>query len=700
MKFIYSLIIALFIGLHIGSAQKLDRSKLPASGPAPAVKLGTPETFTLANGLKVFVVRNTKLPKVSFNMVLDIDPLLEGDKAGLASISGGLLETGTKTRTKEQIDEEIDQMGAVFGTNSRGLYASSLSKHTPKLFEIMADVLLNPNFSQAELDKAKKRRISSLASQKDNPNAISSRVTNMLLYGNKHPYGEQETKESIQNIRLEDINNYYNTYFKANIGYFAIVGDITLTQAKTLVEKHFSTWATGTVPKTVIPEVIPPAKTKVVLVDRPASVQSVVYIVNPADLKPGTPNNVPTQVMNDILGSSEARLFNNLREKHGFTYGAYSNISTDKYITKFGAGASVRNAVTDSSIVEILKEMNNISATLPSQEELDKSKTAQAGNFVFMLENPQTIANFAINQARYNVPADYYQNYLKSIEGVTAQDIQAMAQKYVMPNNAYIVVVGKASEIADKLKKFGEIEYRDAMGLVLEAPAPPAPKPIAKPAEATINPQTILDTYIEKIGGKAKIEAINDYSLQYAGEMNFNGNAMTSITSLSKARPNKSAQEMRIMGQVGMRMVTNGQKALSEQRGNKREMSAEEQAVMAARASMFYELNPTTAGMVTKYIGLEKIDGKECHNIEFTIGKKSWNEFYQKDSGLKVQTSETAKSPQGEMTISTIFKDYKVIDGILWPHTLVNNFGRGEIENSLEKVKVNKGVDEKVFKID
>jgi zinc protease len=317
-----------------------------------------------------------------------------------------------------------------------------------------------------------------------------------------------------------------------------------------------------------------------------------------------------------------------------------------------------------------------------------------------MLENPQTIANFAINQARYNVPADYYQNYLKSIEGVTAQDIQAMAQKYVMPNNAYIVVVGKASEIADKLKKFGEIEYRDAMGLVLEAPAPPAPKPIAKPAEVTINPQTILDTYIEKIGGKAKIEAINDYTLQYAGEMNFNGNAMTSITSLSKARPNKSAQEMRIMGQVGMRMVTNGPKALSEQRGNKREMSAEEQAVMAARASMFYELNPTTAGMVTKYIGLEKIDGKECHNIEFTIGKKSWNEFYQKDSGLKVQTSETAKSPQGEMTISTIFKDYKVIDGILWPHTLVNNFGRGEIENSLEKVKVNKGVDEKVFKID
>src|SRR5690554_1451904 len=227
------LIISLFVS-SLAVAQ-IDRTKLPEPGPAPEIKLGDVEDFTLPNGLKVFVVENNKLPRVAFSLVLERDPLFEGEKAGMTGFVGGMLTAGTSNRTKEELDEEVDFIGASLNAGSTSIYAASLKKHQDKTLELMSDVLFNPVFPPSELDKLKKQALSSLAASKDNPDAISSRLTTAMVYGKDHPYGETQTDQTIENITVEDIKNYYETYFKPNIAYLAIVGDIDEKEAEKVV---------------------------------------------------------------------------------------------------------------------------------------------------------------------------------------------------------------------------------------------------------------------------------------------------------------------------------------------------------------------------------------------------------------------------------------------------------------------------------
>ena len=182
-----------FVLLYQSLFGQLDRTKKPMPAPAPEIKIGQYQSFELPNGLKVFVVENHKLPRVALSLVLDTDPVIEGSKSGYVSTMGELMSKGTTTRKKEQLDEEIDFIGASLSTSSTGIYASSLKKHSDKLLELMTDVLLNPSFPQEELDKIKKQTLSGLALQKDDPDAISDNVSNVLVYGKNHPYGEIET---------------------------------------------------------------------------------------------------------------------------------------------------------------------------------------------------------------------------------------------------------------------------------------------------------------------------------------------------------------------------------------------------------------------------------------------------------------------------------------------------------------------------
>lgn len=463
MKHIFFSFITL-CSLYTASAQ-LDRSIVPSPGPAPEIKIGRIESFTLDNGLKVFVVENHKLPRVSFNLLLDFDPILEGDKAGYASMAGELIKTATLTRTKDQIDKELALTGATLNTSATNIFASGLKKHMDKLTELMADVVMNAKFVPEEFDKLKKQNESSLAAQKENPNSIMGRLSDKAIYGNAHPYGENMTIETLANITLWDCENYYKTFFRPNVGYLAIVGDITLDEAKSLINKRLGSWRKGEIPTAKYPRISAPTKNVVEFVNRESSVQSVVKVANPILLSPGSADEIPAKVMNSILGGgASGRLFQNLREKHAYTYGAYSSIASDKILGEFAASASVRNAVTDSSIMQILTEMRRIRNEDISKDVLERTLNFMAGNFARSLENPQTIATFAINTARYNLPSDYYTNYLKNLATVSTEDVRRAANRYVMPETTHIIVVGSGKEVASKLKAFGEVIEYDASG--------------------------------------------------------------------------------------------------------------------------------------------------------------------------------------------------------------------------------------------
>ncbi len=445
----------------------MDRSSIPQPGQAPEIKIAKPAAFVLRNGLRVFVVEDHKIPKVSYLMIFDSDPVLEGKNAGYVSIAGQLIGTETKNRKKDQIDEEIDYIGAKLSYSGESVYASCLKKHNEKLLELMADGVQNSVFTEGELKKTKKRNITALSVNENDPNYIASRLLDVLIYGKSHPYGEIASENSLSSVSVELCRKYYEQFYRPNNAYLSIVGDITIDEARELVESYFGKWQSAVVPAFKYKTPIPPQKNVIVIVDKPDAVQSVIKIGYPINYYIGCPSYLELAAANTILGGGTYRLFDNLREKHGYTYGAYSKVTPNENVGYFMAYASVRSAVSDSAVIQFLYEMNRMSSETVSEKELTAVKTNIGGNFALSLEDPNNVARFAYNIVKFNLPLDYYTNYLKSIDAITADDIKNVSSKYILPSNSYILLVGKASEIASKMKTLspdGKVLFYDING--------------------------------------------------------------------------------------------------------------------------------------------------------------------------------------------------------------------------------------------
>ncbi len=686
IKKILSIALMTFVPLFA----QLDRSKLPQPAPAPEVKIGEYESFELPNGLKVFVVENHKLPRVTFSLFIDIDPILEGNHVGYVSAAGELLRTGTKTRTKDKIDEEIDFIGAELSTSPNGITASALEKHKEKILEIMSDIILNANFKQEELDKIKKQMLSSIAVSKDEPNSIARRVSSVLMFGNNHPYGEPETEESVNSITLEMCKNYYETYFKPNAAYLAVVGDINKEKAKSLIQKYFGKWEKKDVPKNFYETPKPPLINKVCLVDRPSSVQSVIAICYPAELKIGSEDEIKASVMNLILGgSATGRLFMNLRESKGYTYGSYSQLKADPIAGSFFAFAQVRNSVTDSAITEILKEMKRIRNEKVSEQELEKAKNYLAGEFIRSLENPATIARFAINTARFNLPKDYYKNYLKNLAAVTADDVLESAKKYIKPANAYILVVGNGEEISKNLTNLsitGKIEYYDVFG----NPYDPSLKKL--PAGLTV--EQVINKYIEVIGGKENLLKVKDRVIKLTGStqgMNIN-------VTISQKYPNKLMQLIDA-GVFQQKTIFDGEKGKVEVMGQSQELNSEQVESLKEQA-LDAPLDYAKYGLKPELAGIESINGKDAYKVVLTSssGKKT-TQYYDVESGLLIRTISNVTTPQGSFMQTMDLSDYKEVQGLKYPFKFVQSFGPQSIELNVSSVEVNTNLPDSLFEV-
>lgn len=679
MKKIY--IALLFLAPLAATAQvKIDRTKAPKPAAAPKIQIADPVAFTLPNGLKVFVVQNTKLPRVSATLTIDRDPVIEGDKAGLVSLAGGLLTRGTEKRTKAELDEAVDFLGGDLSGSATSVRVSSLTNNFPKLMEIMAEVALHPGFSAEELEKLRKQTLTSLQSAKDNPNAISGNVTNKLLYGKDHPYGEIETETTVKNVKVDDIKNYYNTYWKPNISYLVFVGDITPAAAKSLAEKYFSAWKQGTVSKTQYTQPKAPAKTYIAVVDRPASVQSVIKLVAPIDLKPGSKNAIPSSVMNEILGSSSGRLFANLREKYGFTYGAYSSTSPDKLVGEFNASASVRTEKTDSAIGQFLYEFNRLRNEAISAEEVSRMKNYLSGSFARSLEQPATIANFALNIARYNLPRDYYRNYLTNLANVSATAVQQMAKTYVDPEHLHIVIVGNAKAITG-LEKYGEVKYFDIYGNEVA-------KPVEKKVDASVTPQAVLQKAIAATGGAA-ISNIKDMSM--TGTVTIQGNELA----ISEKRIVGSGYSRSVMYQtmaVQQESLVDGTYTKVTQGANQ-PVDDKGKEEMNERAAYFEEAYMLSKNYSFKVTGVEGVEGKDAYAVEVTTpAGRTFTNYYDVQSGLKVKTTMQRESPMGSVTVQIYYKNYTEKNGVKFPTKMTYDLGRFVQDIEIKDLQVNTGL--------
>ena len=668
-------IAAAFLFSGMVYAQNIDINAMPKPGPTPAINIAKPSTFKLKNGLTVLVVENNKLPRVNIRLTIDRPPVYEGNIVGVGEIMADQLGMGTTKLSKEEFNKKIDFLGAYLSFSSEGAGANTLSKYSTQVISLMADAVVNPKFSAEEVSKSKERTIEGLKTKEKDAGEIARRVDNALTYGKNTALGEFVTEESINRIQLKDVQDFYKKYYAPDNAYLVIVGDVKTSEIKKLVEKEFGKWKkSGTKFAALEPTKNLPA-TEINIVDVPTAVQSVIHVGNPTTLQMKDPQYFSGVIANHILGGAETRLFMNLREKNGYTYGAYSHLSTNKYSPYFSANASVRNEVTDKAVVEFMNELKGISQIKP--EELANAKAKLKGEFIMSLEKPETIARFALNERLYSLPSDFYANYLKSIDKVTTSDVSAAAKAYILPNQSRIFVAGKGSEIADGLEKLGyPVKYFDKF-------ANPASKPETKKIAAGVTAESIGQKYIAAIGGKANVEKIN--SLQMNSSATVQGMTIETITLAAKG--GKTSVEMKMMGQSMQKIVFDGKDGYIMAQGQKQPLPAELKEELAANKEIFPEL--TFNAKNTTLRGIENVNGEEVYAIK--KGNKTY--FYSVKTGLKVGESQTQKMQGQEVIVPTYYSDYKEVSGVKLPFKISQNMGGIEMNSDVKSYEINKATD-------
>jgi predicted Zn-dependent peptidase len=656
---------------------------MPEPGPAPKVKLGESKKFILKNGLTVIMVENHKLPRASVNLTIDNYPSFEGDKAGVSSMMGSLLGRGTTNISKDEFNERVDYLGAYLSFSSGGAYGASLKKYFPEILELMADGVKNSQFTQEEFEKEQKITLDGIKSNEKSVTSAARRVENALTYGKEHPFGEFITKETVKNITLKDVENRYKNYYKPNNAYLIIIGDINPKKIKKMVKKLFSDWKSGSIPEYTMPKVNNVETTEINFINMDNAVQSEIAVVNSLDLTLGDKDYYAALLANQILGGGgTARLFQNLREDKAYTYGSYSRVRQSRYVGTFKATASVRNMVTDSSVVEIQKEINKIRYQKVSEQDLRDAKELYIGNFVMEVQKPATAARYALNRELYNLPEDYYETYLEKINAVTINDLQDAAIKYFKGDKARIIITGKGIDVLKNLEKNSDykINYFDKFGNPSEKPKMTLPIPEG------VTASSVIDSYFNAIGGADKIAAIKTLAMTYNATIQ--GTPIVLTTKV--AAPNKTTNTISVMGQTMQKQAFNGENGYNEMRGQKKEFDEKEINKSKSNTAPFSDMAYKN-GLLDR---IEPVDGKNA----YVIKSGTTEIYYDVATGLKLQSVEVVKTPDGKETkVPTIFSDYKEVGGVLFAHKRDQVTPQFTLNFVLQDVKINEGVEDKDF---
>jgi zinc protease len=676
-----SVVTALCVLAAAPAFAQLDRSIKPGPGPAPASSFPAYTKQVTKNGIRVIVVPNHEIPTIDFQLVLDRPPVLEGDVAGFTELAGSLLRSGTTTRSKDQLDNEIDRIGGSIYSSSSGVFATGLSQYADQLLALAADVVLHPVFPADELERLREEEISGVKHRKTEPEAIVELVRQELLFGTNHPYGEQTSEETFKKITREECVKFYNDYFKPGIAIVAVVGDIDPEQAVALVEKYFGGWQEGEVPKPEYPAPAPLQHTTVALVDRPDAPQSVIRVAKTLAMKHADPDVIPASVMNTILGGGASfRLFMNLREKHSYTYGAYSGLGPDELIGSFTVRTSAKSAATDSSVREIINELNRIRDEKVGEEELQQAKNYMSGSFVRGLEMGRTVAGLATNIERYHLPATYYQTYLTAIAKVSADDVQRMARRYLDPSTMLVAVVGPAKLIGKPLEEFGPVTLYDEEGHAVPAVS----------SLPTMSAEDIVAKFIEKTGGKKRWQGLKDRSLRMSGKVQ---SMDMNILMVHKA-PNKMYMESEIPGMFKQSIVSDGKNAWMVGPQGTRDMPAG----MFDMGSIGFYLNYPAMGFKAEVTGTKSVKGTECYEVTFTRGDDVKRDYFDGKDFLKVRETRVAQTPQGKVDQVTEIADYKPMKGFLVPMTFEQSMMGQTVTMKVTSFEVNTGVKDSRFK--
>ncbi|HEX8567579.1 MAG TPA: pitrilysin family protein [Pyrinomonadaceae bacterium] len=454
------------------------KGKAPLNKEILRVKLPKAQEATLSNGLQVVLLENHKVPTFSMQMVVLSGGLSDPQTArGVASFTASLLREGTTKRSSKEISEQSESLGAVIGANAglsgftSNVTAAGLVENLDQTLDIFADVVRNPAFPTEEVDKYKARTLAQLPLQRSNPGLLAAERFNRAIYG-EHPASlVLPPVESLRTLTPDALKQFHQTYYRPNNAILAVTGDITMKELMPKLEKAFGDWQKAEVPATKIPTVAALSKPGIFLIDRPGSVQTVLQLGN-VGIERTNPDYFSVLVMNQIFGGGpQARLFMNLREDKGYTYGAYSGFGGSKFPGTVQASSSVRTDVTEGALKEFMYEIKRIRDEKVPAEELENAKRSIIGSFALSLEQPQALLSNIVTQKLYGFPVSYWDDYPQQVSRITVDDVQRAAQKYLDLPHLQIVAVGDAAKVRNILATYGSVEQYDTEGKVVNPAA-------------------------------------------------------------------------------------------------------------------------------------------------------------------------------------------------------------------------------------
>jgi len=457
------------------------RAKAPAPQAQSKLSLPVAQSFKLSNGLTVLLVEQHQLPIVVAHILAlsgsDVNPV---NKPGLAAFTSEMLPEGTDRRTSLQVADDAAQIG----TSLRALTAGDdsvvdirvLKPSVDAAFDLLSDVVLHPKFDPAEIERVRKLRETDILQIQDDPEQLAIGVLHRMIYGPDHPYGyrNEGTVASIHSTTREDLLGMWRQGYTPSNSALVLSGDLTPVEGRTLAEKYFGAW-TGPQTKHEPPPVTSKVQSGVAIVDKPGAAQTFV-LVGSSGVPRSTPDYVPIEVMNNILGGLASSHINlNLREEHGYTYGSFSFFVYQRASGLFAAGGGMRTDVTGPAVHELLKEMENIRNTAPTEEELKLAKGAFSQSLAGRFESSELTANTLGELFVYGLPLNYFEELPASINAVSAEDVARVAQKYIHPENAVVIGAGDRTKIEEQLKKLsiGAVEVRDYEGVPVIGQASP-----------------------------------------------------------------------------------------------------------------------------------------------------------------------------------------------------------------------------------
>ena len=680
------LVLIIVMASNFVNAQ-IDRS-MPEPGPAPEISFKEPYTIKLDNNLTVMVVVNDKLPLASATLIIDNPPILEGELSGVKSLLSSNMGKGNKFQSKDEFIEEKDFMGSFINYSSNGGSFSSLARYFEKSMTMFAQGALYPVFNNEEFEKEKIKLIEGLKFNEKNTSTIARRVEDIIAFKQKHPSSEYSTESTVSKISIDNVNAFYNNYFKPNNAFLVVIGDVDLENTISLVKKLFGNWnfsknldsmfGENSINEFKDPQI--PESTKIHVVDVPNASNVEITIQNVINRKTSDKDYFSGNVANRILGAGpESRLFTVIREEKGYAYGAYSGLPTNyKSKTKFQARTTVRTEVADSAIVEMVNQLKLITNNLVTDEELDNVKSGYFGSFAMSMQEPTTIANQALSIRTENLAPDFYKTFLSNINKVSKDEVLNSAKKFFLIDNSQIVVTGKIRDISEKLENIFldgekvEVTYYDQFGIETERPD--------YSVDESVTVGGVIDKYITAIGGLDKLNEINSIETKFTA--NIQGTPLEGYS--LKNDKNQSVFRMTIMGQVMQKTVFNKYQGYNEVMGQKINITEDELEIAIIQSALFTETKFDYSAI--ELVGISVVNDEEVYEVKITDNISA---FYSINSGLKLKEVTTLEVQGNAISNEIFFEDYQEVDGILFPGVQRILVGPQEIKFKVTSTKLN-----------